>query len=95
MRCVKTPSLRHCEDKMTQAAQLIQAIRQSKKRGMTYGELEALRISTCPWKRIEESGKRHLMPHEELRRRTGKDGLIRFFVERRLFVERAVWMTWR
>jgi hypothetical protein len=25
-----------------------------KKRGMTIGEMEALRISTCPWKRVRE-----------------------------------------
>ena len=41
---------------MTQALQLITAIRASGKRGMTYGELQALRISTAPHKRIEESG---------------------------------------
>lgn len=67
---------------MTQAAQLIAAIRQSKKRGMTYGELEALRVSTCPWRRLIESGHRYLRGGERLERRKGIDGLVRFVVTR-------------
>ncbi len=67
---------------MTQSQQLIQAIRRSRSKGMTYGELEALRISTCPWKRILESGHKHLRFDEILYRRIGKDGLIRFVIVR-------------
>lgn len=67
---------------MTQAAQLIQAIRRAGKRGMTYGELEALRISTCPWKRLEESGHKHLRGSENLVRTIGRDGLVRFIIIR-------------
>lgn len=65
---------------MTQASRLILAIRQSGKRGLTYGELESLRISTCPWKRIQESGYRYLKWNEVLGRKTGNDGLVRFYV---------------
>jgi len=67
---------------MTQAAQLIQAIRRAGKRGMTYGDLEALRISTCPWKRLEESGHKHLRWNEVLGRKTDRDGLVRFYIHR-------------
>jgi len=67
---------------MTQAAQLIQAIRRSRSKGMTYGELEALRISTCPWKRVQESGDKHLREKEVLARKTGRDGLVRFYIHR-------------
>lgn len=59
---------------MSQAAQLIEAIR---RKPMTYLELEALRISTCPWRRLSESGHRHLKPGERIERKTGKDGLVR------------------
>lgn len=65
---------------MTQAARLVLAIRQSGKRGLTYGELEALGISTCPWKRLQESGYKYLRPGERLERKTGCDGLVRFVV---------------
>lgn len=67
---------------MTQAQQLIAAIRASKKRGMTYGELQALRISTAPHKRLDESGWKWLRPREILRRKVGNDGLVRFVLER-------------
>lgn len=65
---------------MTQSAQLIQAIRRAGKRGMTYGELEALRISTCPWKRLQESGRKWLRQGEQLLQGKGRDGLVRFTV---------------
>ena len=70
---------------MTHAAQLIHAIRllqrvRRRSAGLTYGELEALKISTCPWKRLEESGWRHLLPGERLERKTGCDGLVRFVI---------------
>ena len=72
---------------MTQAEILVRAIR---RKAMTYGDLEAMRVSTCPWKRLSESGHLHLKPGERIVRKTGKDGLVRigiakdapcFFVE--------------
>lgn len=68
---------------MTQAKKLIQAIRKRKAKGMTYGELEALRVSTCPWRRLQESGDRHLREGEVLQRLPGEDGLIRFVIVKR------------
>ena len=59
---------------MTQAEQLVKAIR---RKAMTYGDLEALRISTCPWKRLDEAGHRFLEPGEAIVRKTGRDGLVR------------------
>lgn len=67
---------------MTQAAQLIQAIRKSGKRGMTTLELEKLGISQCPWKRLTESGSRYLREGEMLERVEGKDGLRRYMIQR-------------
>mgnify|MGYP003514787011 CR=1 FL=1 len=52
----------------TQAAQLVQAIRRSRTRGMTYGELQALHVSTAPHKRLAEAAHRYLKPHESLQR---------------------------
>lgn len=65
---------------MTQSAKLINAIRRSGARGMTYMDLESLRVSTCPWRRLSpgEKPERHLGQHERLMRFTGKDGLVRF-----------------
>ncbi len=63
---------------MTQSAKLIHAIRRSGARGMTYGDLQAMRVSSCPQKRLSESGDRYLHEGEQLTRFTGKDGLIRF-----------------
>ena len=62
---------------MTQAARLVEAIRS---RPLTYLELEALKISSCPWKRLAESGYRHLMLGERIERKTGLDGLVRIGV---------------
>lgn len=62
---------------MTQAEQLVRAIR---RRAMTYGDLEALRVSTCPWKRLEEAGHRFLKPGEQIVRKVGRDGLVRIGV---------------
>lgn len=62
---------------MTQAEQLVQALRG---RAMTYGDLEVLRISTCPWKRLSESGHRYLKAGEQIVRKTGSDGLVRIAV---------------
>lgn len=67
---------------MTQAHQLILAIRDAGKRGMTWGELEALRISTCPWVRLAESGHRFLRKGERLISRPGRDGLVRNVIVR-------------
>lgn len=64
---------------MTQAEQLIKHIR---RRPMTYLELEALKVSTCPWKRLSESGHRHLRPGEQIVRKVGKDGLVRIGLSR-------------
>lgn len=66
---------------MTQASRLIIALRGCK-RGMTYGELQSLRISTSPHKRLAEAGYKYLRPGERLERRTGNDGLVRFVVVR-------------
>lgn len=64
---------------MTQAHLLVNAIR---RRPMTYLELEALKVSACPWKRISESGHRWLKAGEQIVRKTGRDGLVRIAVVR-------------
>ena len=67
---------------MSHAEQLIRAIRRSRT-GMTYGDLEALRVSSCPWKRISEAGARSLRPHEVLHQSPRKsDGRVVFRVVR-------------
>jgi hypothetical protein len=68
----------------TQAAQLVQAIRRSRTRGMTYGELQALHVSTAPHKRLAEAAHRYLKAHEVLTRITRRDGLIAFRIVRRV-----------
>ena len=67
---------------MTHAQQLVMAIRQAGRRGMTDGDLEVLRISACPWKRLGESGHRYLKRGEQLVRKLGKNGLKRWAVVR-------------
>lgn len=67
---------------MTQAAQLIAAIRRTRGRGLTYLELELLRVSTSPWKRISEAGHRYLRAGEQIVRKTGRDGLVRIALAR-------------
>lgn len=64
---------------MTQAARLVAAIR---RKAMTYLELEDLKVSSCPWKRLSESGHRHLKPGERIERKLGRDGLIRIGIKR-------------
>lgn len=59
---------------MTQAERIVQAIR---RKPLTWGEIEALRISTCPWVRLQESGHRFLRPGEAIVRKVGRDGLVR------------------
>jgi len=66
---------------VTQAEQLIRAIR-SKRSGMTYLELEMLKVSSCPWRRISEAGHRFLRAGERITRRTGRDGLKRIAIVR-------------
>jgi len=67
---------------MSHAEQLICAIRRSRT-GLTYGDLEALRVSSCPWKRLAESAHRYLKPHEALQRKPRQfDGLVVFRVVR-------------
>lgn len=66
---------------MTQAEQLIRAIR-TKPHGMTWGEIEALRISTCPWVRLSESGHRFLRDGEQIVHRPGRNGLVRVAIVR-------------
>ncbi len=69
---------------MTHAAQLIQAIRAAGRRGMTYLELELLRVSTSPWRRLspDERPERYLRRGEQLSQKLGKDGLKRFVILR-------------
>lgn len=66
---------------MTQAERIVTAIRRTR-RGMTYLEMEALRVSTCPWKRLSESGHRYLRAGEQIVRKTGADGLVRVQIVR-------------
>lgn len=65
---------------MTQASQLIEAIRRSRGRGLTYLELELLRVSSSPWKRLAEAGHRFLRQGEHLTSKVGRDGLKRFVI---------------
>lgn len=67
---------------MTQAQRLINAIRKARSRGLTYGELQDLHVSTSPHKRLSEAGHRYLRDGERLARKTGSDGLVRFCVVR-------------
>lgn len=64
---------------MTQGQILLQACRRKE---MTYGDLQALGISTSPHKRLVEAAARYLKPFETLRRRVNKAGLIAFKVVR-------------
>lgn len=66
---------------LPQAQRLIGFIRQRGKRGATYLELMLTCISSCPHKRLEESGNRYLKEGERLTR--GKrDGMVTFVIER-------------
>lgn len=66
---------------MTQAERLIKALRC---RWFTTGELLDLHISTSPWKRLQESGYKHLRKGEVLKKVKGCDGLLRMKVVRSL-----------
>ena len=64
----------------THAQQLVRHLR---KRAHTYGDLEALRISSCPWQRLKESAHLYLKPHEVLEKfKRKRDGLVVFKVTR-------------
>lgn len=67
---------------MTQAEILVRAIRASRGKGLTYGELNDIHASSCGWKRLAESGHRYLKAGEQLIRRVGQDGLKRFVIAR-------------
>lgn len=67
------------ETQMTQAQRIVEAIRS---KPLTYGELEALKVSTCPWRRLTESGYKHLKQGERIERKVGEDGLVRIGVVR-------------
>lgn len=62
-------------DPMTQGRRLIEHL---KRRAMTYGEMQALGISTSPQKRVAES----LYERESLVKTKGHDNLIRWRVRR-------------
>lgn len=62
-------------DPMTQGRRLIEHL---KRRAMTYGEMQALGISTSPQKRVAES----LYESESLVKTKGHDNLIRWRVRR-------------
>lgn len=63
----------------TQGQRLLHACRQ---RAMTYGDLLALRISTAPWKRLEEAAHHYLREGERLIRGKNAKGLVVFRVTR-------------
>ncbi len=65
---------------MSQCERLIRELR---RRPMTYGDLLALRISTCPHKRLAEGAHLYLKPHESLDRfKRQCDGLTVFKIVR-------------
>lgn len=64
---------------MTHTQQLLAALR---RRWMTWGDMEALRVTTCPWKRLGESAHRYLKAGERIERRTRADGLLELRVVR-------------
>lgn len=61
-------------DKMTQGRRLIDHL---KRRAMTYGEMQALGISTSPQKRVAES----LYERERIIKTKGHDGLVRWNIK--------------
>lgn len=62
-------------DPMTQGRRLIEHL---KRRAMTYGEMQALGISTSPQKRVAEC----LYASERIIKTKGRDNLIRWRVRR-------------
>ena len=69
---------------MTQAQRIIQAIRAAGSKGLTWGEIQVMRLSTCPWARLTpaERPERFLRKGERLASKPGKDGLLRHFIAR-------------
>lgn len=67
---------------MTQAERIISAIRAAGRRGLTWGDIEALRISTCPWVRVAESGHRFLKRGEKLERKQVGKAPVRLVIAR-------------
>lgn len=65
---------------MTQAQRIIQAIRAAGSKGLTWGEIQVMRLSTCPWVRVAESGHTFLRKGERLASKPGKDGLLRHMI---------------
>jgi len=63
---------------MTQAQQLINVMRG--RRWWTTGDLQATRISQCPWKRLAESGAQYLRKGQRIETKIGRDGLKRWRV---------------
>jgi hypothetical protein len=64
---------------VTHTEQLLQAMR---RKWHTWGDLQALRVSTCPWRRLGENAHRYLKSGERIERRTRADGLLELRVVR-------------
>lgn len=60
----------------TQAEVLYRHLR---RRWMTYGDMLALQVSVCPWKRVSE-GLHHLRDGEKLAKKTTHRGLVAYRV---------------
>lgn len=69
---------------MPQAKAIIDAIREAGKAGLTWGDIQARRISTCPWVRLmpESRPERFLRKGERIAVRIGSDGLMRRYITR-------------
>lgn len=63
----------------TQAQRIVCELRRGWR---TYGDLQAQRLSQCPWKRISEAAHRFLAPGEVIQRKEGADGYLRLRVVR-------------
>lgn len=63
----------------TQAQRIVCELRRGWR---TWGDLQAARLSQCPWKRLAEAGHKFLAPGERIDRKTGSDGLLRLRVVR-------------
>lgn len=63
----------------TQAQRIVCELRRGWR---TWGDLQAQRLSQCPWKRLAEAGHRFLAPGEVIQRKEGHDGLLRLRVVR-------------
>ena len=63
----------------SQSARLIEYLRGGWR---TTGDMLRTGISVCPWKRLSESGHRHLRPHEKIMKVLYPDGSMRYRVTR-------------